>query len=385
MSCCSMIVRPHQLGFVGRLHPHNLLSRTSSSSSSSSRRGVVDFLTPPPPRHHAFVVPSSIHSSPRRRFYHASLSLSDKEERHIQLTTLTNPDIAPGATIALLTLNRPPANAMGRCMLTQLEDSLAEIEQQFQPVSTTNEATTAVSSSSSSAPPPRCLVLCSALAPKVFSAGADLKERATMTVDQAAAFVTRLRRTMHRVACLPIPVLAAIDGVAVGGGLELALAADVRVASAKSLLGLPETSLAIVPGAGGTQRLPRLIGAARAKELVFTGMRLNGLQAYEYGLVQHVVVVAATAATDDDDDDDNNGEKMTALDKTLEIAWKIAKNGPVAIRAAKWAMDNGMEAETMESALEIERQGYEQVLKTQDRLEGLAAFKEGRSPEYKGI
>lgn len=110
-----------------------------------------------------------------------------------------------------------------------------------------------------------------------------------MTVPEAEAFVSRLRMTMDRVSRLPIPVIASMEGVAVGGGLELALAADLRVAGENSKMGLPETSLAIVPGAGGTQRLPRLIGAARAKELIFTARTLDSQTALEYGIVQHVV------------------------------------------------------------------------------------------------
>jgi methylglutaconyl-CoA hydratase len=158
-----------------------------------------------------------------------------------------------------------------------------------------------------------------------------------------------------------------VDGVAVGGGSEIALAADIRIASRTSTWGFPETSLAIVPGAGGTQRLPRLIGNARAKELIFTATRINASTAAEYGLVSHVV---------------DAPEKT--LEKALEVAWAIARNGPIAIRAAKWAMDQGMEADTMTDALEIERQAYARVLPTSDRLEGLAAFKERRPPEYKG-
>lgn len=187
-----------------------------------------------------------------------------------------------------------------------------------------------------------------------------------MTQDQAADFVTLLRNTMQRVAQLPIPVIAAIEGVAVGGGLELALAADLRIASSKASLGLPETTLAIVPGAGGTQRLPRLIGVAKAKELIWTGKRVNGDQAYSMGLVDQVVPP---------------GE---ATQQAIVMAYKIGANGPIAIRASKEAVDRGLIAKTMEEALEIERECYARVLPTKDRLEGLAAFKEGRDPEYRG-
>lgn len=261
-------------------------------------------------------------------------------------TKLPHHELSGGSgVVSVLTLNRPKANAMGSVMLQQLKEYLTELEE--------------LESKS------RCLVLTSH-SDKVFSAGADLKERATMTISQAAAFVTDLRHTMDRLSRLPIPVIAAIEGVAVGGGLEICLAADLRIASEAASLGLPETSLAIVPGAGGTQRLPRLIGMARAKELIYTGARIDGVTAERYGLVQHVVAPGK------------------AKERALEIAWKIAENGPVAIKAAKFAMDEGLTAKNMMEALAIERQAYERVLTTRDRLEGLNAFKEQRKPDYRG-
>ncbi|GAX27306.1 methylglutaconyl-CoA hydratase [Fistulifera solaris] len=245
--------------------------------------------------------------------------------------------------IGLITLNHPPANAMGRVFLQQLKHEMKSMEDA------------------------RCIILHSALAPKVFSAGADLKERATMTMEEAEAFVVQLRTTVQELSDLPVPVIAAIDGVAVGGGLELALAADLRVISARSKVGLPETSLAIVPGAGGTQRLPRLIGEGRAKELIWTGRRLSGVEAAEYGLATRLV----------------ENEEST-LETAMKLAEEIAKKGPVAIRASKWSIHEGMKEASMENALEVERQAYARVLPTKDRLEGLAAFREGRTPNYRG-
>lgn len=237
---------------------------------------------------------------------------------------------------------------MGSVMLAELEECLEGLEQEL-----TTEST-------------RCVVVKSS-SPKVFSAGADLKERREMTPDQAEAFVSRLRVTMQRLADLPQPVIAAVEGVAMGGGLELALACDLRIASRAASLGLPETSLAILPGAGGTQRLPRLIGASRAKELIWTGRRLSGDEAFSIGLVDKVV------------------EPGMAAEEAMSMAWKIAANGPIAIRASKDAIDQGLTAKTMEEALEIERQCYGLTLPTKDRLEGLAAFNEGRVPQYKGV
>jgi len=257
----------------------------------------------------------------------------------------------PSPTVSILKLNRPKANAMGFDFLRQLQDRLDDLS----------------SPASGSGISSRCLVVYSEL-PKVFSAGADLKERATMSLDETLEFVCDLRRTFQRVADLPIPTVAAVRGAAFGGGFELALACDIIVASSNhTTLGLTETSLAIVPGAGGTQRLPRLVGTAKAKELIFTAARLSGQDAYELGIVQHVV-----------DDPDR------VLDKAMEVAWKIASNGPIAVQAAKYAIVKGMEQPELDRALEVERQAYQRVLLTKDRIEGLTAFREKREPHYTG-
>lgn len=187
------------------------------------------------------------------------------------------------------------------------------------------------------------------------------------SLEEVEDFVTMLRNTMQRVSELPVPVVAAIEGAALGGGLELALAADLRIAGANATLGAPETRLAIVPGAGGTQRLPRLVGVARAKELIWTGRKVGADEAVRYGMVEEVV------------------EAGQATDRAVELAFQIASQaGPVAIRFAKEAIDRGMEERHMKDALEVERQGYAKVLSTRDRLEGLASFKEGRPPRYRG-
>lgn len=169
--------------------------------------------------------------------------------------------------ITTLTLNRPKANAMGAVLMSQFNEALKELEDD-------NDAT-------------RCVIIKSSL-PKVFCAGADLKERRGMTLEQAEATVDGLRESLQRLACLPMPTLAVVEGVAVGGGLELALATDIIISSHAASFGLPETSLGIIPGAGGTQRLPRRIGAARALEWIATGQRIDSITAHDYGLVQYV-------------------------------------------------------------------------------------------------
>ena len=170
---------------------------------------------------------------------------------------------------------------------------------------------------------------------KVFCAGADLKERLTMTNSDVETFVEKLRNSFQGVATLPIPTIAVIEGAALGGGLELALACDIRIVGARATLGLPETSLAIIPGAGGTQRLSRVIGIAKAKELIFTSARLNGEEAAAMGLVNQCV------------DADN------ALITAEGIALKIVQNGPIGVRMAKAAIDGGFGL-SLEAGLEVE-------------------------------
>lgn len=209
------------------------------------------------------------------------------------------------------------------------------------------------------------VVVLHSLVPGVFCAGADLKERAGMDPEEAEAFVKRLRSTFTALENLPIPTLAVVEDAALGGGLEIALACDFRIAGESAVLGLPETSLAIIPGAGGTQRLPRLVGRARAKDLIFTGRRVGAAEALSMNLVDRVAA---------------RGE---ALEVALLLARQIAANGPVAIRAAKAAIDGG-QGLPMDQAMALEEACYRRVLPTGDRLEGLAAFREKRKPVYRG-
>ncbi|KAL7576003.1 hypothetical protein ACA910_000790 [Epithemia clementina (nom. ined.)] len=306
-------------------------------------------------------------------------STFQNNERQVLLNHLSNNDIVPGGVVSILTLNRPgAANAMSKTMLLQLKEALAELDGQT-PWQGEQQRS-------------RCVVLASS-SPRVFSAGADLKERRTMSLDEAQAFVTDLRQTMHRVSELPMPVIAALSGSALGGGLELALCADIRIASESAVLGLVETSLAIIPGAGGTQRLPRLIGLAKAKELVFTAAKLSARQALDCGLVDYVVEDSAdpssSSATSGDERASSDAVVASSppspvLDKALELAWKIASNGPLAVQAAKRAMDGGMFATSMQAALDLEEKCYSTILTTEDRLEGLAAFADKRKPHFTG-
>ncbi|XP_016870338.1 methylglutaconyl-CoA hydratase, mitochondrial isoform X3 [Homo sapiens] len=189
--------------------------------------------------------------------------------------------------------------------------------------------------------------------PGIFCAGADLKERAKMSSSEVGPFVSKIRAVINDIANLPVPTIAAIDGLALGGGLELALACDIRVAASSAKMGLVETKLAIIPGGGGTQRLPRAIGMSLAKELIFSARVLDGKEAKAVGLISHVL--------------EQNQEGDAAYRKALDLAREFLPQGPVAMRVAKLAINQGME-----------------TIPTKDRLEGLLAFKEKRPPRYKG-
>lgn len=214
----------------------------------------------------------------------------------------------------------------------------------------------------------RVLILRS-LVPGIFCGGADLKERATLTQQQVSAFVTSLRKMMSDIEQLPMPVLAAIDGVALGGGLEIALACDIRIAASNALLGLVETKLAIIPGAGGTQRLPRLINPSLAKELIFTARTFNGQQAKQMGICSYVA--------------EQNETGDAAYCHALKLAEEILPNGPVGVKMAKKAIDKGLQVD-LSTGCAIEEACYAQVIPTKDRLEGLKAFAEKRKANYTG-
>ncbi|TMW56040.1 hypothetical protein Poli38472_008688 [Pythium oligandrum] len=246
--------------------------------------------------------------------------------------------------VALFTMSRPEArNALGKQMMIEFREAMDQVR--FD----TNV---------------RVVVLQSTV-DKVFCAGADLKERIKMTPQEAAATVFGLRSAFTELEQLPMPTIAAIEGAALGGGLEMAMACDFRIAGAKAILGCPETSLAIIPGAGGTQRLPRLVGLSKAKELIYTSRRIDSMAAERIGLVDYAV------------------PHSDALNKALELAREILPNGPIGVRMAKEAITKGLEVD-LATGMSIERACYAQVIPTKDRMEGLQAFKEKRKPSYKG-
>ncbi|KAJ3599543.1 hypothetical protein NHX12_033502 [Muraenolepis orangiensis] len=213
------------------------------------------------------------------------------------------------------------------------------------------------------------VVIFRSLVPGVFCAGADLKERAVMNNALSDDFVHRLRSLMTEIASLPMPTIAAVDGAALGGGLELALACDLRTAAYSAQMGLIETTRGLLPGAGGSQRLPRLLGISLAKELIFTGRRVGGQAALELGLVNRAT--------------EQNQTGDAAYREALGLAREILPQAPIAIRMAKEAMDRGVEVD-ITMGMAIERLCYSRVIPTRDRQEGMAAFLEKRKPNYIG-
>ncbi len=200
---------------------------------------------------------------------------------------------------------------------------------------------------------------------KAFCAGADLKERATLTQDEVKKFILTIRSVLSDVADFPKPVIAAVNGAALGGGTELALASDIRVLSKNATMGLTEARLAIIPGGGGTQRLPRIVGVAKAKEMIFTGRRVGAEEALAMGLANQVC------------------RASELIDKCMEYAAMINETGPIAVEQAKYAINKGIETD-LATGLAIESNAYSITIPTQDRVEGLKAFREKRKPVYKG-
>ncbi|MHC1728930.1 MAG: enoyl-CoA hydratase [Syntrophobacteraceae bacterium] len=246
--------------------------------------------------------------------------------------------------VAIVTLNRPEVmNAINFEMLLALKERMEalHVDQEVRVVIVTGAGS------------------------KAFCAGADLKERAAYSEQKVKEYIHTIRDLFSLIESLNKPVLAAINGVALGGGTELALACDIRIASAGSSMGLTETRLAIIPGAGGTQRLPRLIGRGRAKELIFTGRRVEADEALAIGLVNRVC------------------EPGALISECMQMAQMISENGPVAVQQAKYAINHGIETD-LETGLAIESNAYWVTIPTEDRLEGLAAFREKRKPVYKG-
>jgi enoyl-CoA hydratase/carnithine racemase len=200
---------------------------------------------------------------------------------------------------------------------------------------------------------------------RAFCAGGDLKERNEMTDEAWRAQHVIFEQAAMKVLRCPVPVIAAVEGFALAGGCELAILSDFIVASETAVFGVPETTLGIFPGIGGTQLLPRIVGAPLAKELIFTGRRMKADEAKAAGLVNHLVPAGQAKA------------------RAAEIAATIARNGPVAVRQAKKAIAYGSETD-LETAMVLAIEAYNATVVTEDRLEGVRAFNEKRTPRFTG-
>jgi enoyl-CoA hydratase len=200
---------------------------------------------------------------------------------------------------------------------------------------------------------------------KAFSVGADLKERKNLNESEVRRNVKMIREVFDCIAELPKPTIAAVNGYAFGGGFELMLACDFKIAAEHALLGLTEVSWGIIPGAGGTQRLTRLIGEMKAKELIFTARKISALEAFHCGILTRVV------------------SQQSLMSSCEKLAIEIIKNAPIAITQAKYAIAAGARSD-LSSGLETEARAYEMTIPTLDRLEALQAFSEKRKPIFKG-
>lgn len=247
--------------------------------------------------------------------------------------------------VAVLTLDHPPVNALSPALLKELRAQLDALEKD-------DEGQVIVITGSGS---------------YAFSAGADVKELQGLGAKSAADLVRVGQETFARIATYPKPVIAAINNLTLGGGMELALSCDIRIASDRARFGQPEVWLGLIPAWGGSTRLARLIGPARAKELILTGSMVNAQEANRIGLVNKIVP---------------DGEEVrAAIDMGRMI---ITKAAPLAVREAKRAINEGLDQPSMEASLRVEAAAVARLAQTQDLIEGVTAFVEKRQPQFKG-
>lgn len=282
-----------------------------------------------------------------RNFKFKQLSTKPTQEHTQELVNvkrLTNNDEG----IAVIGLNRPwSKNAINKHMIDQLSNIFKQLY---------NDNNVRV-------------VIFRSLVKSIFCAGADLKERLSLPSSEVGQRVADIRNLANIIENVPVPVIAAVDGAALGGGFELALSCDFIVCSSNSIFGLVETRLGIIPGAGGTQRLARAVGGPMAKELIYTARVFRASQALQYGAVNRVI--------------EQNEEGTGAYGSALEIAREIVPNGPLAVKMAKRAISHGQQVD-INNGCAIEEFCYSQVIPTKDRVEGLLAFVEKRKPNYTG-
>lgn len=251
-------------------------------------------------------------------------------------------DVKVDGGLKVITLNRKEkANAISKNLLNELQNAVIHPHENI-----------------------NC-ILFTGSGDKVFCAGADLEERQTMSPTEIVEFLDQFRSTLSKIESLPMPTIASLNGSAFGGGLELALSCDIRLMKEDISIGLTETKLGIIPGAGGTQRMPRLIGESQAKDLIFRGAKINSKTALQLGIVNHVF------------------SRDTYNEQVIEYIEQILSSAPLSVQFAKQAIKKGSFTD-IEQGLDIERQQYLRTLETKDRLEALKAFKEKRKPIFKG-
>jgi len=250
-----------------------------------------------------------------------------------------------GEGLVLVTLNRPQfANAMNTQMgrdLLALFDAINADPLQY-----------------------RCIVLTGA-GDKIFCAGGDLKERQGMTDETWQAQHLLFERMVRALIACPVPVIGAINGAAFAGGCEIALCCDFIYAAENARFALTEVSLGIMPGAGGTQNLPRAVGERRAKELILSARPFSAREAFEWGMVNRLCAA----------------DKL--LDEVMETARRIADNAPISVRQAKQSIHYGLQVD-LASGMMLEIEAYNRMVPTEDRREGIASFNEKRKPRFKG-
>ena len=246
--------------------------------------------------------------------------------------------------IGTLTVNRPKAlNALNMETLKDLQKGIEEVKDH----------------------PEMKVLIVTGSGEKAFVAGADILEMKDMSPLEASNFSKLGNRTMKMIQDLDRPVIAAVNGFALGGGTEIALACDFIYASENARFGFPEVTLGIFPGFGGTQRLPRLIGKGRAKELILTGKMVNAQEAFQMGIVNRVLPLASL------------------MEEVRKTAGQIAANGTVGVRLAKMVVDAGFNMD-LEKACALEYQTFGLCFSTEDQKEGMSAFAEKRKPNFKG-
>lgn len=244
--------------------------------------------------------------------------------------------------VCIVKINNPQAlNALNSTVLSELDSAFTEIAQ--------DEETKVVVITGEG---------------KAFVAGADISQMSTMNATEGKAFGEQGAAVFRKIESLSIPVIAAVNGFALGGGCELAMACDIRIASAKAKFGQPEVGLGITPGFSGTQRLPRIVGLGKAKELIYTGGHIDAEEAYRIGLVNKVT------------------EPEALMDETLKMANKIASNAPIAVKYSKEAINTGIQMD-IDSAIAMEANLFGLCFASEDQKEGMGAFLGKRAPEFK--